>query len=561
MSVTAHDTTSNGHLDRRREVRNGRSNRNSSKNKSSKYAPIIDPSVPQIPPIDDFKLYNIVQSHTQEETTEVVDAVLNVTKNFQQDLRDEIRKKLSIEQRIQYKNIELAKLVHAVKKASLMKLQRNFETLDTLKMQHEVELLVTTAAETSQKARNLISTVKKLQTKSSKYSVSEQKYPNLYRLVHSETKQTHIPTKQTKVDKKESQNQDKSKNQEVQELSDGIPEYPEASIINGTSMPPRSPSPSPSDMSAELFEQFLSLSIAKYRERQRNRQRANALINNELDELSNVREASSLSINPVKLLYSSILERDSGNTTFGIKSTATSALTFQTSHFKKLRINGSPITSATYKNMTVKPKCDCESSDGSPAKAALESLSISDADAGHSVEYSSSDVISESSDDVSVSSDDFASPTTINTNQYYLNLKSDLRRKQSKQSLRKRASTRSFIRESTSPTPRHKPSHRTLKPKNSILKTKSKPQKPLKRTPKRSMGPIVPPHTDEGIISLNTDTVQGTILQLEPETSDDENEVRTYRGIDDTDNHSSRSIERLREYLIMEEGIIDSSTN
>ena len=75
------------------------------------------------------------------------------------------------------------------------------------------------------------------------------------------------------------------------------------------------------------------------------------------------------------------------------------------------------------------------------------------------------------------------------------------------------------------------------------------------------MGPIVPPHTDEGIISLNTDTVQGTILQLEPETSDDENEVRTYRGIDDTDNHSSRSIERLREYLIMEEGIIDSSTN
>ena len=59
--------------------------------------------------------------------------------------------------------------------------------------------------------------------------------------------------------------------------------------------------------------------------------------------------------------------------------------------------------------MTVKPKCDCESSDGSPAKAALESLSISDADAGHSVEYSSSDVISESSDDVSVSSDEFES--------------------------------------------------------------------------------------------------------------------------------------------------------
>lgn len=545
MSVTAHDTTSNGHLDRRREVRNGRSNRN-----SSKYAPIMDPSVPQIPPIDDFKLYNIVQSHTQDETTEVVDSVLNVTKNFQQDLRDEIRKKLSIEQRIQYKNIELAKLVHAVKKASLIKLQRNVETLDTLKMQQEVGLLVRTATETSQKARNLISTVKELESKSSKYSVSELKYPNLYRLVHSETKQTHIP-KHTKVDNEESQNQE-----ELRQRNDGSPEYPlEATNNNGTSTPPKSPSPSPSDMSAELFEQFLSLSIAKYRERQRNRQKANALINNELDELSNLREASSLSINPVKLLYSSILEKDSGNTTFGIKSTATSALTFQTSHFKKLRINGSPITSATYKNMTVKPKCDCESSDGSPAKAALESLSISDADAGHSVEYSSSDVISESSDDVSVSSDEFASPTTINTNQYYLNLKSDLRRKQSKQSLRKRASTRSFIRESTSPTPRHKPSHRTLKPKNSILKTKSKPQKTLKRTPKRSMGPIVPPHSDEGIISLNTDTVQGTILQLEPETSDDENEVRTYRGIDDTDTHSSRSIERLREYLIMEEGI------
>lgn len=530
----------------------------------------MDPNVPQIPPIDDFKLYNIVQSHTQDETTQVVDSVISVTKNFQQDLRDEIRKKLSIEQRIQYKNIELAKLVHAVKKASLMKLQRNSETIDTPKMQQEVDLLVSTAAETSQKARNLISTVKKLQPRSSKYSVSEHKYPNLYRLVHSETKHTQMPTTNEhtkKVDKREeSQNQDKSQNkhEEYQEpRKDGSPKYPivEASQNNGTSMPPESSSPSPSDMSAELFEQFLSLSIAQYRERQRNRQKANALINNELDELSNLRQASSLSINPVKLLYSSILETDSGDTTFGIKSAATSALTFQTSHFKKLRINGSPITSATYKNMTVKPRCDCESSDESPAKAALESLSISDADAGHSVEYSSSDVVSESSDDVSVSSDEFASPTTINTNQYYLNLKSDLRRKQSKQSLRKRASTRSFIRESTSPTPRHKPSHRTLKPKNSILKTKSKPQKTLKRIPKRSMGPIVPPHNDEGIISLNTDTVLGTILQPEPETSDDENEVRTYRGIDDTDAHSSRSIERLREYLIMEEGIIDSSTH
>lgn len=554
MSVTAHDTASNGHLDRRREVRNGRSIRNSSRNKTSKYAPIVDPNLPQIPPIADFKLHNIVQGHNQDETAQVVDSVLNVTRNFQRDLRDEIRKKLSIEQRIQYKNIELSKLVQAVKKASLAELQRNFEAIDTLKMQQEVELLVTSALETSQKARNLISTVKTLQSKSSKYSVSENKYPNLHRLLNSETKQTHILTNNKHSDNQQ-ESQDKTIGNETREFP-----LPEANQNNGP-IPRDSPSPSPSDMSAELFEQFLSLSIAKYRERQRNRQKANELINNELDELNNVREASSLSINPVKLLYSSILETDSGNTTFGIKSAATSALTLQTSHFKKLRINGSPITSATYKNMTVKPKCDCESSDESPAKAALESLSISDADAGHNVEYTSSDVISESSDDVSLSSDDFASPTTMNTNQYYLNLKSDLRRKRSKKSLRNRASTRSFIRESTSPTPRHKPSHRTLKPKNSILKTKSKPQKTMKRVPRLSMGPLLPPHNDEGIISLNTDTVQGTILQLEPETSDDENEVRTYRGIDDTDDHSSRSIERLREYLIMEEGIIDSSTH
>lgn len=554
MSVTAHDTASNGHLDRRREVRNGRSIRNSSRNKTSKYAPIVDPNLPQIPPIADFKLHNIVQGHNQDETAQVVDSVLNVTRNFQRDLRDEIRKKLSIEQRIQYKNIELTKLVQAVKKASLAELQRNFEAIDTLKMQQEVELLVTSALETSQKARSLISTVKTLQSKSSKYSVSENKYPNLHRLLNSETKQTQILTNNKRSDNQQ-ESQDKPIGNETREFP-----LPEANQNNGP-IPRDSPSPSPSDMSAELFEQFLSLSIAKYRERQRNRQKANELINNELDELNNVREASSLSINPVKLLYSSILETDSGNTTFGIKSAATSALTFQTSHFKKLRINGSPITSATYKNMTVKPKCDCESSDESPAKAALESLSISDADAGHSVEYTSSDVVSESSDDVSLSSDDFASPTTMNTNQYYLNLKSDLRRKRSKQSLRNRASTRSFIRESTSPTPRHKPSHRTLKPKNSILKTKSKPQKTMKRVPRRSMGPLLPPHNDEGIIFLNTDTVQGTILQLEPETSDDENEVRTYRGIDDTDDHSSRSIERLREYLIMEEGIIDSSTH
>lgn len=542
MSKPGRGLRPNGDLERRSDLRSGPKSRNGSKFRYSKYAPVYDPKLPQIPSIDEFKLANIVQQHTLEETTQVVDSVRNVSKVFQQDLREEVRKKLSIEQRIQFKNIELSKLAHAVRKKNKARsLGPAAYHVDTANIRAEIEQLVQVSTTASQKARDLISTVKLLQTKSPSklQTIDSTKYPTLYRLLQDK-KLTKVSTTQTNTTM--------------------VPKTPIVhmrSSTGDTNPIPQAASSTPSDMSADEFEEFLSRSIAKYREQQKSRQKADAKMVEELDDGSSTTESAKLQFNPVKLLYSSILDTDSKNGTLGIKSTATSAQTLQTSHFKKLRINGSPITSATFKNMTVKPKCDCDNGDESPAKAVLEALSLSDADASPSVEYTSSDGVSDSSDDVSVSSDEFATHSTTTTNQYYSSLKRSLRQKKSKTALVKRASTGSFVRESSSPTPRHKPSHRTLKPKNSILKTKLE---PAQRMAKKPIPPlIVPDHNDEGISGISFDSAQGTILQLEEETSDDDNDVRTYRGTDDIDTHSSRSAELLREFLSGDDDIMISS--
>lgn len=548
MSVNSHNRQANGHITVESRGRLGYASKS-----RSKYAPNIDPKMPQIPLVEEFKLKHIVQHHTEEETGDVVDSIINVARIYQRDLRDEIRKKLSIEQRIQYKNIELAKLVRSVKKAKQTG-QNNGIDAGVLQQTHnEMESLIAASGAASSKARALVTTVKKYQAgqQGRLDPITESEYPHLYRFLH--------PHKVTSMESTKGV-QSQPTQETVAPPASSPPGITLPDIMTGTTKIsansiPRSPSPSPSEMSAGLFEEFLSVSIAKYRERQRSRQQANTLMNKELDEISNLRGTPSLSFNPVKLLYSSILDTDSGVNSYGIKSPATSELTFQTSHFKKLRINGSPITSATYKKMTVRPKCECVDDTVSPARAALESLTTSDTEVNASVEYTSSDAGSVSSDDVSVSSDEFSSSATTNTNQYYRNLKSDLKRKRSRKALRKTVAARASSRESTSPTPRHKPSHRTLRPKNSILKTRNiapkSPKRPARKDPSGSAKQGVPFRAPVGheadLLSINTDSVQGTIIQLESETSD-ENEVRTYRGIDE-DSYSSRSIERLRDYL------------
>ena len=164
-----------------------------------------------------------------------------------------------------------------------------------------------------------------------------------------------------------------------------------------------------------------------------------------------------------------------------------------------MRINGAPITSESLRRNKEKCKCsiaDEETSNQTLEDALLEQLNISDHDLDGDEVWNSSELNSEEDDyseentvdellssessDLDSSSIDEYSPIN-STNQYYNNFKSDLKqKKRDKLSKRKTTTSKRKNRRSISldtrelsPTPKHVPSHRILKPKRSILKSNS----------------------------------------------------------------------------------------
>ncbi|KAK6457244.1 uncharacterized protein RJT20DRAFT_134529 [Scheffersomyces xylosifermentans] len=312
------------------------------------------------------------------------------------------------------------------------------------------------------------------------------------------------------------------------------------------------------DMDPESFELFMSSTISKYREKQSRKfsssdpftqseasssisKNEKAIDKNLLTPLSgDIRKFNGSpfkhSNNPINLLYSSLLSNQNYMDTsplqdtpfsniLSVKSPATIKSTLQTSHFKKLRINGSPITSDTYKKAQDK-NCECGDTENSATTAAiataelssphkilaeslLDNLRLSSDDeiwnsSGLNTETEEDDeedegdsdpLISSESSDSDSSEDEAASNGTsiASTNQYYHTLKSDLKSKKKK--LRKNGSalrqrrrrrTRSFQSKDFSPTPKHKPSHHILKPKRSILKPSNSQVKLPKDTIKKN---------------------------------------------------------------------------
>ena len=77
-----------------------------------KYKPNFPKDMPRLPSIEEFKLDRIICDDLKEESQEVVDSMIKVATSYQNDLKSEIRRKLSIEQKIQFKNIEIAKIAH-----------------------------------------------------------------------------------------------------------------------------------------------------------------------------------------------------------------------------------------------------------------------------------------------------------------------------------------------------------------------------------------------------------------------------------------------------------------
>ena len=286
------------------------------------------------------------------------------------------------------------------------------------------------------------------------------------------------------------------------------------------------------EMDLEQFELFMSNSISKYRELQDKKfsgsdpfsakgktgstseaMDGSGMLTLENDDSRNMNSLPfHVTSNPINLLYSSLLsnpnyleatplQESPFSSILSVKSPATIKLTLQTSHFKKLRINGSPITSDSFKkNKTDNCECTHVAEGGmSPSRrilteSLLDNLRLSSDDeiwysSGLNTETEEDDEEEEEEDSDAVSSDTSDSDSSeeesnanitsiASTNKYYHTLKSELKKKKKKlrdkgtlRHRRSRRRTRSFQSKDFSPTPKHKPSHHILKPKRSILKT------------------------------------------------------------------------------------------
>ncbi|SGZ58299.1 CIC11C00000005056 [Sungouiella intermedia] len=249
---------------------------------------------------------------------------------------------------------------------------------------------------------------------------------------------------------------------------------------------PLQPEEETEELDAEAFELLIDTNVEKYRQL-RDKQYEN------LDIFGSLSTKYRSPANPLRLLFSSTILENSdmlltlANDAEGLHSPFAPAKAIPTvsetplmSLHKKLRINALPMK---YSSLVLSKQCECASSD-SPARKALEATllkqrqrELNDDDELWSssglhteTEENETDQLLWSNSSDPDSSSDSEDDATSNTNQYYLSLKKDLRSKQ-----RRRAKKRANVgfRNENSPTPKHQPSHRTLRPKQSILKMKS----------------------------------------------------------------------------------------
>lgn len=530
--------------------------------KYKEYQPKFTPVIP-LPSTECFQLDYILNNVLAKESEQVNSDLLQVALNFQNDLRKEIKYKLLIEQRIQFKNIEIAKTASSLNKTILERkkklhkciLNSKNDHIDSNMIDSEVNQLLKTASETSHKVKSLISRLtdldKKLrgENKDNLVMVRKEIYPNLYRLMNKQEIQedevqdveTHdvtapyesyfdsnlVSTSRRNNFIQDSLNEINSSvdtdTSGVLTTQEGQPEIISTTnslvllnslhSISNLNQDEEDEDNNSKDITEEeyldpvQFESFMKSSIAKYRKSQ-NKKHLDPFKNITTSETNS--EPKNQASNPLTLLYSQLISNPkyidsqrNGQYPFSnivtIKSSATTKQTELISHHKKLRINGAPITSESLRRNKEKCKCsiaDEETSNKTLEDALLEQLNISDHDLDGDEVWNSSELNSEEDDyseentvdellssessDLDSSSIDEYSPIN-STNQYYNNFKSDLKqKKRDKLSKRKTTTSKRKNRRSISldtrelsPTPKHVPSHRILKPKRSILKSNS----------------------------------------------------------------------------------------
>lgn len=535
---------------------------------SSAYAPKFKNPVP-LPSIDDFRLNNILTGTLMDQTQAVQQSLLNVTSNYQKDLRSEIRRALTIEQKIQFKNIQVAKLANTILRG-LKQRQKRYDRLlqksdakgqaSSTQQPSDLDKLLDLAVKTSATAQNLSVRLASLDRKSGGSGVPDAiKYPRLAKLLASMDPADVSVSQVDELDVYSASLEEPQLMEEyvgrdpvngfTEQLSDSAVESENEILQSATASDPTtkaiSPAPhafdgnatssstsngkttngklneetaselpvvspatdieiveavrdvSEEEMDAEAFEYLIDMNVLKYRQKR----------SQQYDELelfgpqatSNYRSLG----NPLRLLYSSSNLENSDMVHGGpdeldllhspfvlTKSIATVSETPLTSLHKKLRINALPMKFSKLGDNA----CQCGPSELSSAKQALNDTLLKEAQSQsenrkqhrsasaeeeelwsspsiqtETEDYESDPMLWSSSDPDS--SSDSQTEATNETNSIYLALKKDLRSRKRHRLAKKHR--RVSVRSETSPTPKHQPSHRTLKPKQSILKLRS----------------------------------------------------------------------------------------
>lgn len=482
---------------------------------SSKYRLKYPADMRKLPAIDNFKLSHIVRDAVPAESNDVVVSLLDTVERYKKDLKNEIRQRLSMEQKIQFKNIACYELSQKLNKA-ISQRQRRIERVlqdegrhkDTLQrnvLDLEVDQVLDLASQVSSRVMKLGGQVDEINKHlyGPHMSSSEGfklRYPLLYSHISGGTVNKSVPNSgQASVAIASEDQPSHSLSLESYNDSDqrtGIKLVKGADMDVGVkqmesiSQPdertknevPTKTHGAPQDddefMDPDQFEMFMVSSLSKYRSLQEKRQQINdgPSFFEEHDPFSPDRTKDTHTSNlpnPILLLNSaknSAFEPRAGqsklpqeetelaNTMIDMKSLATVDPTLLTSHFKKLRINGSPITGKSHLRDKHRRKLPDHLSEipndeaglqSSPAEAflskSMRTYSIDKHDNNEDIfqldhvnDYDQNPLDSGSSSDETDSS--------ISGGSIQVSL------------------------EEYSPSPKHVPSHRTLKPKGSILR-------------------------------------------------------------------------------------------
>lgn len=508
----------------------------------SAYTPRLKNPVP-LPSIDEFRLSNILSSDLQPESDAVAQSLLNVNGKYQQDLRLEIRRALTIEQKIQYKNIQVAKLAHDLQKRLLARRKHH----DRVWKSRPNEVLGSSSSHLAADVDSVLELAQK--TLNSVHSLTQRlatldlakggtglpdpgRFPRLAKLMG---KLDTNCGNSARVDATDVYSASLEEPQFTDDYMDGgpfpeveedtqtgslereevngvfkldLPDAKSAEIDQKLVLEPseslhqsedslQSPNTAltreiieelDSEMDADTFAMLIDSNVQKYRQK-----RSNSYKELELFAPSATTPHKSKG-NPLRLLYSSAnLENsdmlqelklaDPGETFHSpfllAKSIATVSETPQLSLHKKLRINALPMSFSS-SLLSQNSNCDCSQSDDSPARKALAATLLRDVSPENKpdddelwsslglyteTEENESDQLLWSSSSDPDSSSDSQGHNAASTNEYYRSLHRNLTNKKRK----KRRHKMQFTTEA-SPTPKHQPSHRILKPRQSILK-------------------------------------------------------------------------------------------